>query len=271
MKKLPKFELYFITLAGIVPSYLFFKYPFSLGGSLAICFFILALVPLLFQLRELSSVFVMLSIVLFGILVMNFLSYLENAKAITVPYIVIFGLLTLLITAFFYWTICWPLELLETLNDAENKILNQIQRIVLAPSIFIGLAFVTFSSLMILFIRDADRYLYNNASYLRGFYISFAGIVFCFLISFIYLRKISDQDIRKLISEDKSKLIPFDARKFRKWFLIIFCWFVINGSLLEIGRNMWPIWIETILLVGIMSMILWKIYKHVFQKESKMT
>lgn len=268
MNKVPKFEFYFMWLAAIVPAYFFFKYPFSLGGSIAACFFILALIALLFHLRELSFVLVMLTIVLSGILVMNFLSYLENANTTMLEYIVIFCFSALWIIGFFYWIFCWPCKLKESLNETEKKLSKKISIIILAPSVFIGLQFCIYSSLIVFDIARSDPVLYNSIPILRALYIGPAGIGFCFLISYLYLSKINDEDIHTLISEEKLHLIKYDARTFKKRYLLIFCAFVIIGSGIEGGRNMWPIWIETILLVGIMSLILWKIYKHVFRLES---
>lgn len=269
MKKFPIFQFYFVTLTAIVPAYFFFKYPFSLGGSIATCSFIIpVLVLLLLQLRELSNIFVMLSIVISGILIINFLSYLENSMAITLSHIIILGNCIFAIAAFFYWISFWPTKLSKPLNDSEKKLMKQIQIILLAPILFIGLPFGVFGSLMVLFISDVEQYLYNNTPFLRGFYMVFAGIVFCFFISYLYLNKISDEDIRTLIAEEKFHLIKYDAKTFKKWYLLIFCAFAIVGSGIEGGRNMWPIWIETILLVGLMSLILWKIYKHLFQTET---
>jgi len=133
--------------------------------------------------------------------------------------------------------------------------------------LFIGLTFCVLSSLVVFDISRSDLYLYNSFPFLRALYIGPAGIIFCFFISYVYLSKISDQDMRTLIAEDKFHLIKFDARKIKKWYLLIFCAFVIIGSGIENGRNMWPMWIETVLLVGLMSMILWKSYKHLFQTE----
>ncbi len=84
------------------------------------------------------------------------------------------------------------------------------------------------------------------------------------LVIYIYLSKFKDKDIRKFLLEEKLNIAHYDLKKAKKYFVIFFFLIIFFGSIMETQRGMWVMWIETILLISLMSLIAWKIYKHVF-------
>ena len=195
----------------------------------------------------------------------NFLSYWETTVVkITVFYLFIFyGLLL--------WLVIWYLSIIKSafktlgqLNEPDQHLIKQIRRTLESP-IFVGTLFSLFSGLMVNFIHKVEPQTYNNPL-LKISYVAIAMIIIFLFITFIYLVKIRDEDIKRLLfkTEEKYDLQKYDMRKIKKYSLLISVIIIVAGSVIETQRGMWVMWIETILLLVLMSLVFWKIYKHIF-------
>jgi len=252
-------------------AYLFYKYPYSLGGSLVLCLFISAFIPLTLRIIKLSSEFRLTQLILADIVGINFLSYLENSVSNTsILYLFIFYS-CILFLLYFYSTIADPgFKKYNQINTTDQNLLKQIRLTLAVPLFFVGFVFSLFSGLMVHFIHEYEPQIYYGNPYLRISCVSIAFLIFFFFISFIYLRKINDEDIKELLSkaDEKYNLKIYDGRKMKNYTLLIYAGTFIIGSGIEIQRGMWIMWFETIILLGLMMLILWKIYKHLFSEGS---
>lgn len=272
MNKQLHIQFSFSCLAIGVFTYLFFKYPFSLGGSVMLGWLIAAFIPLTLRIRKLSTEFSIIQLITATIMGINFLSYWEiSGKTINIGYLFIFyGFLFLMITRYLL-IVDLIFKNIVQLNETDQYLIKQIRRTLVSSVLFIGMIFSLCSGLMVHFIRKVEPVTYYNNPNLRLSYVAIAMLIFFFLIAFIYLTKIKDEDIKGLLSkaEEKYNLKNYDAKKIKNYSLLTFVLIIILGSFIEIQRGMWVMWIETILLLALMSLIIWKIYKHFFFFEEK--
>ena len=263
------FQFVFSGITLILFTYLFFKFPFSLGGSITLMLIIATTVPLTFSMKNLANEFYIIQFIVAGIMGLNFLSYWEVATLkINVIYLIIFYSLLI-------WIILWYLVLTQRvlknkdqLNESDQKLIKKINQTLTAPILFLGLQFSFFSGLMIFFIYKKEPQIYAKL-YLKLSYVAIGWLIFFFFISLIYLKKISAENIKRLLAnvEKQYYLEKYDKRMIKKYLISILSFIFVVGSMIELQRGMWFMWIETILLLGLMSLIIWKIYKHAFYAE----
>lgn len=179
----------------------------------------------------------------------------------------------------FFWTLYWFLFLLfvllkspESLDESNRHLKNQLT-ITLVPPFLIGMIFAAVTQFPFLELPKYNPQTIANISdnqFLKYTAMSTVGLILGLFVSIIYLLKINDKDLKNLVIEEKRNIIKYDSRKIKKYFLLAFILIIILGSMIELQRGMWVMWIETILLFFLMSLIIWKIYKHVFYVEEKL-
>lgn len=227
-------------------------------------------VPLTIRMKKLSTEFSIIQLILVGIMGINFLSYWEITNVtINIFYLFIFyGCLWLMIMLYLIVSVRHFKK--DSLNESDQHLLRKIRGTLAAPLIFGGMVFSFFSGLMVHATREIEPRLYDNP-FLKLSYIVIAVFIFFFFVAYFHLMKIGDNTVKGLLSGEKFNFKEYDIMKIKKYSLLVFISIIVSGSFIETQRGMWIMWIETILLVGLMFLILWKIYKHVFYTEHEMT
>ncbi len=260
--------LYINYAAIILLAYSVYKFKFdilSFGGSLMLA----AIINILFFLKrvikplalESSSAALMVT----GIAIFNFLSYWEiSGKSVDITYLAISYICLYFFIAISSAILGLPFKKVDSVSEAEQKHFRQIMRTLSMPMYVFGLIFAMLSGLMVYFILEHEPNAAISCPLLKITYMAFFWVVIALLVTYIYLSKIKDDDIRKFLLEEKLSIVNYDIKKAKKYFAILFFMIIFIGSGIETQRGMWVMWIETILLIGLMSLIIWKIYKHVF-------
>jgi hypothetical protein len=254
----------------IVFTYLVYKYPNSIGGfggSFILFLFMLGFIGSVYFIKPISLELSFILLIIAGIMGINFLGYLEMTYGLNITYSWIF-------IGCVFWTLYWfvyslfiLLKTSTSLNEF-NKSFKVKLTITLAPPFLISMIFLAITRFI--FLDNTSRILAKNIfynSFLKYTIISTGGFILGLFISLIYLLKLDNKNIKNIIIDDKCNVIRYDRNKFKKHFILVFCLFILLGSIFEIFRGMWIMWFETILLFGLMSLIIWKIYKHVFIEE----
>lgn len=270
MNKGQYFQAFLMSIAITLLTYLNFRYPFSLGGSSQLIALGAGILIASFKMKKHFSEFGVNQVIIVCIIGMNFLAYWENSgKHIGIPYLVIFFSCLIYILLQYIANFEKIFRTLRQLNEYEQKLLKHIRKTLKAPIYFVGSQFALIGSLMVYIIHEDDPNIYYSIPLLRMPYVAFAMMIFFFSISYIYLRKVKEEDIRLLLlkADEKYNLRMYDARKIKKYALLIYAGIFITGSGIEILRGMWIMWFETIILLGLMILILWKIYKHLFSED----
>jgi hypothetical protein len=255
--------------------YLIYKYQlinetaFGLGGSLTIFTITGIFVSLSFFVRPLLFEFRCGTLIITGILIFNFLSYWEiSGKPLTTEYLILSYLFFLNFMPFCSFFMTLPFKSRNSLNEQERSVFSkEILLILYAPAFVFALMFAILSGLMVYFILEHEPNAAISCPLLKITYMAVAWIVIGLFVTFIYLSQISDEDIRKFIREEKLATVRYDTGKIKKYSALLFFLIILFGSGIEIGRGMWVMWIESILIIGLMALIAWKIYKHVFYMD----
>lgn len=263
----------FINIGGtlmIAITYLVSKHPDTVGGfggSFMFFLFIMAAIVSFYFIRSLSLELSFIPLIIAGIMGINFLGYMEITRGtLSTAYSWIF-------IGCFFWTLYWFLFSLfvllkppESLDESNRRLKNQLT-ITLFPIFLISMIFAAVTRFPFLELPKynpqnitnmADNPLFNYTT------ISIGGLILGLFVSLIYLLKINDKDLKNLIIEEKCNVIKLNTNKIKKYFILTSSSVIVIGSIFETQRGMWVMWIETILLVFLMSLIIWKIYKHVF-------
>lgn len=267
------FLVYINYVAIILLAYLIYKFKFGLfsfGGSLML----VAIINMLFYLKrtvkplalELSSAALMVT----GLAVINFLSYWEiSGKNIDMTYLTISYICLYFFIATSSAILGLPFKKNDSVSETEKPVYRQIMRTLSMPMYVFGLVFAMLSGLMTYFILVHEPNAVISCPLLRIIYVAVFWLVIALFVIYIYFSKIKDDDIRKFVLEEKLNIVNYNIKKVKKYFAIFFFLIILFGSVMETQRGMWVMWIETILLLGLMSLIIWKIYKHVFQAEDE--
>jgi len=266
----------FVNIGGaliIAFTYLISKHPHTvggLGGSFMLFPIIVVAICSFYFIRSLSLELSFIPLVIAGVMGINFLSYLEmTGGTLNVTY-------SWIVIGCIFWTLYWFLYTLfvlikpsESLNE-QNKRLKVQLTITLAPVFFISIPFIVITHVTFLKLQKYSPQMITdmaNNPFFKYTTISTGLLILALFVSLVYLLKIRDEDLKKLVIEEKYGVIKYETRKIKKYFLLISSVVISIGSIIETQRGMWVMWIETILLIGTMSMIIWKIYKHVFDRE----
>lgn len=256
----------------IALTYLVYKTPNNIewfGSSFILILIMAAGIGFSYIIRLFSLEFNFFSLIAAGIMAINYLASLEvktNSLNVTQSLFFIGCILWVLFWFFqIFFRLLKPLELLDEPSERFRKQLALSSSIVsFAISLtFIAITYVTFQLLK----EYNPQAIGNDNSYLRYTVISIGWLILALLVSLIYLLRIDDRDILNLIVEEKRGAIKYDVRNLKKYILIILFAVITLGSIFETQRGMWVMWIETISLLVLMSLILWKIYKHVFSTK----
>jgi hypothetical protein len=243
-----------------------FKFnPFIFGGSLilvppicALNFWRRTVKPLALEL-SFGSLFVA------ELIIINFLSYWEmSGKSVDTIFLIITYLCLYFFVAISLAIVGLPFKKSNSVNGAEQPYYRQIMRTISMPLYFFGLLFAMFSGLMVYFVLLHEPHVVVSCPFLKITYVAVAWIVIALLVTYIYIGKIQDEEIRKYILEKKLNSVNYDVKKIKKYSVACYLLIIFLGSAMETQRGLWVIWIETILLIGLMSLIVWKIYRHAF-------
>lgn len=260
--------LVFINYAVIILlAYLVYKLkpdPFIFGGSLMFAALIFMLIFLKRVVKPLALEASSAALMVTGIVVMNFLSYWEiSGKTVNMTFLTIAYICLYLFIAISAAVLGLPFKKIDSVSEGEQPVYRQIMRTLSMPLYIFGLVFAMLSGLMVYFILLHEPTA-TTWPFLKITYVAVLWLVIALLVIYIYLSKFKDKDIRKFLLEEKLNIAHYDLKKAKKYFVIFFFLIIFFGSIMETQRGMWVMWIETILLISLMSLIAWKIYKHVF-------
>ncbi|GBE00073.1 hypothetical protein BMS3Abin07_02119 [bacterium BMS3Abin07] len=268
--------LVYINYAAIILLvYLIYRFkfdPFSVGGSLMLAAFIFMLIFFKRVVKPLALESSSAALMITGIVVINFLSYWEiSGQRIDMPYLIIAFLCLYFFVAISSAVLGLPFKKIDSVSETERQVYRQIMRTLSMPMYVFGLIFAMLSGLAVYDILKSEPNAAISCPLLKISYMAVFWIVIAFLVIYIYLSKIKDDDIRKFLLEEKFNIVNYDIKKVKKYYTIFFFLIIFFGSVVETQRGMWVMWIETILLLGLMSLIIWKIYKHVFYIDQEKT
>lgn len=257
----------------ILLGYLTYKYQFineasfGLGGSLTIFTITGILIALSYFVKPFILEFSLGTIIITGILIFNLLSFWEiSGRPITTEYLILSYISFYSFIPLCLFVMLLPFKKRNNLNEPERTtFFRKIVLTLFLPMFVFGLIFAILSGLAVYDILKSEPNAAISCPLLKITYMAVFWIVIAFFVTFIYLSKIKDEDIRKFLLEEKLNIVNYDIRKVKKYFGIFFFLIIFLGSVVETQRGMWVMWIETILLLGLMSLIIWKIYKHIFQ------
>ena len=267
----------FLNVNGIlmiVLTYLFYKISNGIEGFGSSIILLLLMVGGLFLANVTKSLSLELSLtplIIAGFIGINYLGYLETK-------IGFLNMNSLIFIGCIVWILFWFSRVLfilikpmESLDEPHLHLRKQLTLAVMPSFIisitFIAITYVTFLNLQ----RYEPGYLQGRSNPTLFTYttISTGLFIVALFVSLIYLLKIDDNGLKKLIIGGKCNLIKFNVNRIKRYFIIVFSTIIFMGSILEAQRGMWIMWIETILLLGLMSLIIWKIYKHIFYVKGK--
>lgn len=259
----------YITFAAIISlAYLIYRFKFdlfSLGGSLMLAAIIYILFSLKSAIKPLSLELSSAALMVTSIVVINFLSYWEiNSKIINMTYLIIAYMCLYFFVAITSAIFGLPFKKISSVKETDHRDYLEIMRTLSMPIYIFGLVFAMISGLMVYFILVHEP-AGITWPFLKITYIAVFWLVIALFITFIYLSKIKDEDIRKFLLEDKLGIVSYDIKKVKKYFEVFFLLIILFGSMVETQRGMWVLWLETILLLGLLSVVLWKIYKHILR------
>ncbi|MDP3261204.1 MAG: hypothetical protein Q8M34_11595 [Thermodesulfovibrionales bacterium] len=261
--------LVYINYAAIILlAYLIYKFKFDLfsfGGSLMLAALIFMLTFLKRVVKPLALELSSAALMVTGLVVINFLSYWEiSGKKVDMPYLIIAFLCLYFFVATSSAILGLPFKKIDNVSETEQPVYRQIMRTLSMPMYVFGLVFAMLSGFMVYFILEHEPNASISCPLLKITYVAVFWLVIALFVIYIYLSKIKDDDIRKFLLEEKLNIVHYDVKEVKKYFEIFFFLIIFFGSVAESQRGIWVMWIETILLLSLMSLIIWKIYKHVF-------
>ncbi len=253
----------FIVVFGVgLASIFFVKYLNAIegiGGSIIFIPVIPFLILLSFAIKPITPHINYFVLTLVGVLILNYFAYLEMAGIkLDINYQLIY-IFCVIATLLFYMksvlSLVKPIDIFENFNkDIGSKL-----AIILFSPLFISVGFI------VVIMVNAKPSLFSKYNKVLNYSnLNFTFIILGLLISLIYLLKISDSDIKKILIDEKDQIQKYSLDKFRKLFKLSLVFIISFGSLIEINRGLWLLWIETVLIISLMSIILWKFYRNIF-------
>jgi hypothetical protein len=238
---------------------------FSLGGSLMLSSIIYMLIYLRRVIKPLALELSAAALMVTGLVVFNFLSRWEiSGNNIDMTYLTISYICLYFFMATSSAILVLPFKKIDSVSETEHPIYRKIMQTLKMPMYVFGLVFAMLSGLMVYFILEHEPNAALSYPLLKITYVAILWLVIALLVIFIYLSKIKDNDIRKIFLEEKLNIVNYDIKKVKNYFKIFFSLLILLGSIIEMQRGMWVMWMETIMLLGLMASIVWKIYKHTF-------
>jgi len=214
------------------------------------------------------------ALVILGIIGINYLANLEMIKGFLSPSYSYLFLGCLIWILYWFWKVFFSLlKRSERLDETFKRIKNRLI-LISAVSFFISIPFgaiITVNYKMLQIYSPLTIKNMANNLFFKYTTISLGLVILALCISFIYLLKTSKEDLKKVVMEEKNNIIKFNVDKIKRHFMVVFFASIFVGSIFETKRGMWVFWIETILLVGLMSLIIWKLYQHVFSRDEEKT
>lgn len=252
-----------IILVGL--ALLNIKHPGSLGGSIIlsiVCafFYILSVSYKKYQQEISFAVFLLAAIIGF-----NYVAYLEfYEQALSIRYAVILVLIFVLIIISFLVLIIGPTKVAVKTRQPESseslEIRKRIYQRLFYPVYGFHFTLATgaiFSGFLI--AQSPELY---TAKWFRLSYHTMFWIIMSFVISLIALSRIPDYYIDSIIMKERIPICNV-RRKLLSGYILI----VVLGSICEYYRGLWVLWIESSLLLGIIILDAWKVWKHIFETE----
>ncbi|MBI5417585.1 hypothetical protein HZA55_06520 [Candidatus Poribacteria bacterium] len=231
----------------------------SLGGSLIFIPIMAGLFLLFFSIKPLALEFSLFALIISGILAINFFGYLEEIETKLYLKNIYFLLVCIFITFYvFAMSFMQLTKSPDSLDEFERSLRSKLF-LILVSSFIIITPFIIISTVNAgYFFSDKKNSFLNHST------VNVAFIILSLIISLFYLSKIKDEDIKQILDKKKYHVINFDSNKVKKYLKIGLLLFIVSGSVVEMSRGLWLLWGETILLLGLMTLVIWKIYKHVF-------
>jgi hypothetical protein len=254
-----------ISLSTIL--YLLFGHPnaiYELGGSVILLITISGLVLFSLLKKNLASELSFITFIITGLIILNYFGYQEvSGMKLRFEYALIF-ILCVALTLVFIMAAFIKLLKPDTAVNNNRRFKNELA-IILAAPMFISTTFIvvvlsTFS------LAQEENILSRNPIH-RYTDMALFFIIAGLIVSLIYLSKIKDDAIKQVFREEKYHSIRFDSRKVGKYLKLVLILSFLLGSIIEMNRGLWILWIETNIAMALISMILWKAYKHVFYKS----
>lgn len=188
---------------------------------------------------------------IFGLIALNLCRYLESIQIRINGIFEMFFFIIFL--SIFNLTSMSNLKLKINMEDNKKKLRDQISLI-----LFLPLA-ISFPFIMIFAALSDIRVLSQSFSVVNVLILLVnLGFIFCL----IYLYKISESDLMKILKIEEIKLKRNEIKKFAFWILISIFFL---GSLCEYIRGFWFTWINTMIMIILISFITWKIKRPILE------
>jgi hypothetical protein len=257
-----KIEIILFPCIAIFVYYLGEKLLQALGGTISYLVFIPIYAYLSNTQKRFNLEFTLLNCILFLILLLNYLNFLNVEKTIFIPTVIkIFYLLYGIILLCFFIIINRNFNYSYSSIPSEIlSILRKNAKFIISNSIVISLLYPFGVSIdfIVAFEKMGVEFPYSNniVSILFGIFLV------CLIYPIIKLRKIQKSHLMIVFGKEGEKNSDFGINNFKIKYLLFISILILLGTLIETQRNEWLTWIETVLIIIFSHAIIFFLINH---------
>ncbi|PIS37015.1 MAG: hypothetical protein COT35_08190 [Nitrospirae bacterium CG08_land_8_20_14_0_20_52_24] len=261
MSKFHYFSDYIGALTLLVLGFLNIKFLESSGGTLIlsiICAF-LYVISVAHKKYQLEISFAALSLT--SIIGLNFMGYMEfYERSLSIAYTLGFVLILALIVIGFLVITIGLIKANASEKESESAEIFEIRKRI-TQRLFIpvyGFSFTIATGALfagLLFAQAQELFITN---WFRLSYHTLFWVIVSFTICLIALNRVPDFYVDRIVTKERIPISNIREKLFFGYVLIVVLSFVC-----EYYRGLWILWIESNLLIGVILLAAWKVWKHV--------
>jgi hypothetical protein len=249
-----------VVLLCILISIIFIddKLVYALGGTISLIILLLIFYYISYVLKIFQLNVTLLSILLLLLIGINYLNYYDFYELYTQKTIIVFYCVLIVLIL-----ICLCFALITPLSyshhaDQYIKIRQNFKLIVFNNTMF---PFVYVLFICIIFSSFQEAFPLGK-KIIKLIPTSLVCIpIFLLLLQFILNKRIKDDHL-DLIFKKAKKIDPSKKLNLKSIYTVLMCVLFVLGSIIELIRNEWILWIGTFVTINISVILLWNMYQH---------
>jgi hypothetical protein len=227
------------------------------GGStvlFVVCFFIYSLSHS-FKKNQLELS--MLNIIILTVIGINYLSFWESEGIITIN---ILGILIVLIITLICGFVSLTRYAMRTMKDKLYEDKYDIKKIILVRFLFAPIVAIPTAASAAYALWQSSYSRMIKIGYFDYISITIFVLIIFFIVSILAIKKIPENFFHYLIDQ-KDKI---ENTNIKKYFYVGILITFIMGSVMEINRGFWGLWIASFILLFLIISTIWFLKKHYF-------
>jgi hypothetical protein len=235
-----------------------------LGGSMIFLLVFALIHYLFFRYKKFQVELLLLTLISISLMGINYLAYLEAANVYPYLYVMIgFAISFLVIITCFNAINTRAIKIKSTgkgltLQEKRAEIFKKVYgRYVLFP--FESMIYAVFPGFVFALSQETNELL--QQAWIKYLPLGLFWMIVAFIVTIISLKTINKNYILYLISKKER----FKILKIRRYFVIGAVVVFLLGTVIEMGRGLWIIWLESYLLFIFIIIASWQIWRYFFE------